>query len=314
MTALTIESTTNESDLTYCAKLMSESEPFATLKIDFEKSQLALRGDYKEVYLAKVENRIAGFVVVQFYGVLRGYIQSICVSPEFRRKGIGTALLKFSEENLLKRFPNVFLCVTSFNHEAQKLYYRLGYEKVGELKDHIIEGADEYILRKQGSPITHFVYSYDIQKTKALTAKQFNQINQLWNEEYPIKLKDRFPLLLEGVNDYNHYLIEDPNKNVVAWAVEFEKDKQIRFSIIVASIHKGKGFGGKLIDKLKEGNDEFFGWVIDHNNDLKMNGSTYQTPMPFYLKHQFEILNEIRIDTEMIKAVLIKWNKTSPNK
>jgi ribosomal protein S18 acetylase RimI-like enzyme len=48
------------------------------------------------------------------------------------------------------------MCVTSFNHQAQKLYYRLGYEKIGELKNHIIEGADEYILRKQGSPISEF--------------------------------------------------------------------------------------------------------------------------------------------------------------
>lgn len=313
MSELIIELTTNESDLTYCARLMSESEPFASLKIDFEKSQLAMRGDYKEVYLAKVDNVIAGFVVVQFYGVLRGYIQTICVVPDYRRKGIGSALLKFSEETLLKRFPNVFLCVTSYNHEAQKLYYRLGYEKVGELKDHIIKGADEYILRKQGCPISEFVYSYDIHKTKVLTTKQFKQINQLWNEEYPKNLKDRFPILLEGVNNYNHYIIDDPNKNVIAWAVDFEKDKQVRFSIIVSSINKGKGFGGKLIAKLKEENEEFYGWVIDHNNDLKLNGSPYQTPMPFYLKHNFEILNDSRIDTEMIKAVLIKWKNESNN-
>jgi type I restriction enzyme R subunit len=53
-------------------------------------------------------------------------------------------------------FNFVFMCVTSFNHQAQKLYYRLGYEKIGELKNHIIEGADEYILRKQVSPISEF--------------------------------------------------------------------------------------------------------------------------------------------------------------
>lgn len=47
----------------------------------------------------------------------------------------------------------------------------------------------------------------------------------MWNDEYPIKLKDRFGILLEGVENYNHYLIEQ-NNNVLAWAVEFEKEKE----------------------------------------------------------------------------------------
>lgn len=144
-------------------------------------------------------------------------------------------------------------------------------------------------------------------KTKTLSEKQFEQINQFWNDEYPLKLKDRFPILLDGVDDYNHYLILDPQQNVAAWAVDFDKDSQIRFSIIVSSNYQGKGLGGLLINKMKEDNEEFYGWVIDHSDDLKDNGEKYQTPMPFYLKHGFEILNDQRIDNEMIRAVLIKW-------
>lgn len=151
-----IKLATNENELDQCAKLMCQSEPFVTLKFEYEKCKLAVRGDYKEVYLVFVENEFAGFVVLQFYGVLRGYIQTICIQSNHRGKGIGTALLKFSEEKLLKLFPNVFMCVTSFNHRAQKLYYSLGYEKIGTLTNHIIEGADEYILRKQGCPISEF--------------------------------------------------------------------------------------------------------------------------------------------------------------
>lgn len=52
-------------------------------------------------------------------------------------------------------------------------------------------------------------------KTKSLTPYQIQQINQLWNEESPLNLKDRFGLLLDGVNDYNHYLIEDIYKNIL---------------------------------------------------------------------------------------------------
>ncbi len=38
---------------------------------------------------------------------------------------------------------------------------------------------------------------------KYINSDQFQQINKMWNEEYPIKLKDRFELLLEGVEKYN---------------------------------------------------------------------------------------------------------------
>jgi GNAT superfamily N-acetyltransferase len=147
----------------------------------------------------------------------------------------------------------------------------------------------------------------EIIKTKSLTTKQFEQINRLWNEEYPLKLKDRFQLLLDGVNDYNHYLIEDKDKNILAWAVDFEKDNEIRFSIIVDKNQQGKGLGVKLIKKLKNDLEEFYGWVIDHNDDKKPNGEKYESPLSFYIKQGFKVLHTKRIETDLLKAVKIKF-------
>ncbi len=149
----------------------------------------------------------------------------------------------------------------------------------------------------------------NIIKTKTLTENQFIQINQMWNEEYPEKLKDRFPILLEGVSSYNHYLITDENKNVNAWAVDFVKDNEIRFSIIIHKNHQKKGLGSMLVEKLKNDLPEFYGWVIDHSNDKKLNGENYHSPLLFYLKHGFEILHNNRIDNEMLNAVKIKWKR-----
>lgn len=149
----------------------------------------------------------------------------------------------------------------------------------------------------------------NIQQTKQLTARQFQEIDQLWNKEYPVTLKDRFGLLLDGVENYTHYLIEDEHNHIIAWAVDFEKDKEIRFSIIVDSKQQGKGLGQLLIKHLKAALNEFYGWVIDHNNDLKANGEYYQSPLSFYEKQGFEVLHDVRVDTEMLKAVKIKWVK-----
>ena len=145
----------------------------------------------------------------------------------------------------------------------------------------------------------------EIIKIKKLDAPQYQQINKLWNDEYPIKLKDRFGLLLDGVEKFNHYIVEQENK-IVAWAVDFEKDNEIRFSIIVANTHQGKGLGSLLLNRLKADLGEFYGWVIDHNNDLKHDGTFYHSPLNFYIKNGLEIMEQHRLDTEMIKAVKVK--------
>ena len=146
-----------------------------------------------------------------------------------------------------------------------------------------------------------------IKKLKILTPKEAAQIDQLWNEEYPIKINNRFGLLLEGVENYHHYIIEDSDKNIIAWAVDFEKDNETRFSVIVKSGHQGKGLGSLLIAKLQAEIDEFYGWEIDHDNDLKVNGENYFSPMPFYIKHGFSILSDKRIESEMLSATKVKW-------
>ena len=156
---------------------------------------------------------------------------------------------------------------------------------------------------------TKWILQMEITQTTILSDVQSEQINSLWNAEYPLKLKDRFPILLEGTTWHNHFLIEDSNHVVIAWAVMFEHSNQIRFSIIVSKEHQGKGLGKLLLDHLKATHDEFFGWVIDHNNDLKLNGENYISPLPFYLKQGFEIIPNQRIDSEMIQAVLVGWKE-----
>jgi GNAT superfamily N-acetyltransferase len=149
----------------------------------------------------------------------------------------------------------------------------------------------------------------EIIQTKVLTPEQSAQINQLWNDEFPAQLKDRFPLLLLDVDSYDHFLIEDANQKVMAWVVVFQQAQQTRFSLIVAANQRNKGLATLLINQLKGTNPVFYGWVIDHEQDLKSNGAPYPSPLAFYEKLGFEILANVRLDTEMIKAVMIKWDE-----
>jgi ribosomal protein S18 acetylase RimI-like enzyme len=89
-------------------------------------------------------------------GAFVGYIQTVLVAPDRRGQGIGSALLAFAEHRILQVSPNVFMCVSSFNHQARQLYSRLGYHIVGELSDYIVAGHSEILLRKTTGPLSAF--------------------------------------------------------------------------------------------------------------------------------------------------------------
>jgi len=135
---------------------MAGSEPWITLSRDYTACLNLLTNSEKELYVGLVSGELAGFVLLDLHGGLRGYIQSIGVAPNLRSRGLGSKLLYFAEERILRETPNVFMCVSSFNRDAERLYLRLGYTRVGELNDFIIAGASEILLRKTAGPAAGF--------------------------------------------------------------------------------------------------------------------------------------------------------------
>jgi len=139
-----------------CAQVMSSSEPWVTLKRDFDESLVVLADPSKEIYVADVDDALAGFIILDMRGAFVGYIKTVCVFPRWRSHGLGSRLIEFAEERIFRQTPNVFMCVSSFNEKAFELYQRLGYEKIGELKDFIVAGYSEFLLRKTVGPIREF--------------------------------------------------------------------------------------------------------------------------------------------------------------
>jgi ribosomal protein S18 acetylase RimI-like enzyme len=131
-----------------CAGLMSGSEPWKTLRRSYEEAFMMLTDPAREVYVAVLGGEVVGFTILRMEGVFVGYIQTVGVMPGWRNRGIGTRLIDFAERRIFERYPNVFLCVSSFNTEARRLYERLGYDEVGELKDFIVPGHSEILMRK----------------------------------------------------------------------------------------------------------------------------------------------------------------------
>jgi [ribosomal protein S18]-alanine N-acetyltransferase len=147
----------NDPDAVACANAMYTSEPWITLGLTPE-SALAIASDPAlERYKAIDGNeQHAGFILINTGAQFPGYIKILCVTESSRGKGVGRQLMEFAEDRIFREFPNVFLCVSSFNHKARKFYSSLGYHEVGELTDYLIAGHAEILLRKTIGPRTTF--------------------------------------------------------------------------------------------------------------------------------------------------------------
>lgn len=144
----------DRADREACARLMATSDPWITLGRSYAASLAQLENPTRELYVAERAGRFAGFVLINMHGPFIGYIQTVCVTPEERGQGLGSALIRWAEERIFRDSPNVFLCVSSFNQDALRLYERLGYEVVGELRDFLVRGHAEILMRKTRGPWT----------------------------------------------------------------------------------------------------------------------------------------------------------------
>jgi ribosomal-protein-alanine N-acetyltransferase len=136
-------------DYEWCARLMASTDPWITLRRDLEACRTELVRPGTELFVARDEDRPAGFILVAPYGLAASpYIASVAVAEDARGHGVGSQLLRFAEEHFAGR-GHIFLLVSSFNRGAQQLYRRHGYELIGELKDYVVPGHSELILHKR---------------------------------------------------------------------------------------------------------------------------------------------------------------------
>ncbi|MEN8186571.1 MAG: GNAT family N-acetyltransferase [Bacteroidota bacterium] len=143
----------SEKEIVICAEIMSSSDPWITLGITKKEMIRTLNDPLLEIFVVENDNEIIGTFVLQTKGAFTGYLKSIAIKENWRGKNLGEFMMDFIEKRIFAGSPNVFLCVSSFNKKAQKFYSKLGYEKVGLLKNYVIQGHDEILMRKTKGPI-----------------------------------------------------------------------------------------------------------------------------------------------------------------
>jgi ribosomal protein S18 acetylase RimI-like enzyme len=134
----------------WAAETMSNSQPWTKLGVKFGQCLKTCNDPEYLIFIADSNSLPCGAIVMQPRGVAGSpYVKSIVVSENFKGKGVGTALMGYTENYFINNSKHMFLCVSSFNKVAQDFYKHLGYERVGEFKDYIIEGESEILMHKK---------------------------------------------------------------------------------------------------------------------------------------------------------------------
>lgn len=156
MNVFTFQRATSTDDEENSARLFTKLEPWVSYGRDYTYSLKKVRNPSKELYVAKLDGQFCGAVLLVTEGVLVAYLQCIAVEPAFQGKGLAKEIMKRTEERVFKDFPNLFLTVADFRLEAYNLYKRMGFEEVGIIKEYILPGVDEIMMRKTVEPANIF--------------------------------------------------------------------------------------------------------------------------------------------------------------
>jgi len=114
---------------------------------------------FPETFIVAEENgEVVGYIMCRietglsssiFRGLVKkGHIVSVAVLPEYRRKGIGEALVvKAMESMRLYKAKHCFLEVRVANTAAVDLYQKLGFEVSRTVRGYYADGEGAYVMK-----------------------------------------------------------------------------------------------------------------------------------------------------------------------
>jgi ribosomal protein S18 acetylase RimI-like enzyme len=106
----------------------------------FRKS---IQSDKSHIVVAKLENRIVGYILTHKFNEESLFIEHLFILPEYYRQGIGKQLVNHSVAVFKEEAPTinqVFVNTRKQNKRSQTFYYKMGFYKVNEYpeKDYIM--------------------------------------------------------------------------------------------------------------------------------------------------------------------------------
>jgi ribosomal protein S18 acetylase RimI-like enzyme len=113
-------------------------------------------GQWRQRYPIDIGGAEAGVISVRYPWLKGPYLELLAIFPEFQGRGLGTRVLAWMEQEAIRHEArNLWVCASSFNDSALRLYERNGFRQVARLRGLVEDSCDEILLRKYplgGSP------------------------------------------------------------------------------------------------------------------------------------------------------------------
>jgi L-amino acid N-acyltransferase len=137
-----------QSDLSGIFTIYNEAIVFSTASYHYQAFNSRLqeewfdqhRADALPLMVAEQDGAIAGWCSISRFKTMQGYRftgeSSVYVAENFRGRGIGEALLRQLLQAAYNRsFHTIIACIDSTNEASLGLHEKLGFTRVGELKE-----------------------------------------------------------------------------------------------------------------------------------------------------------------------------------
>ena len=99
-----------------------------------EKILTELNNPFEMFILAFCHDRLVGSILASHDG-RKGWLNRLCVMPDFRKQGLGRALIAEAEKFLENQGLEIFAClIEEENAESMKLFANAGYTRFDEIK------------------------------------------------------------------------------------------------------------------------------------------------------------------------------------
>lgn len=135
-------------------EILTTSQPWTTLgytQSDWQHYFTPLAAG-REAYVLEATERTAGFAILRPKFLLGDYLELFGIAAWARGQALGAHLLRHIERLSFSRGKNLFACVSEFNESGRRFYAAQGYQEVGLLKDLLVTGKHEILLRKSTGP------------------------------------------------------------------------------------------------------------------------------------------------------------------
>ncbi|QNR24579.1 GNAT family N-acetyltransferase [Croceimicrobium hydrocarbonivorans] len=147
-------------------------------------------------------------------------------------------------------------------------------------------------------------------KCEVLQEAHIGDLMQIWNSEYPRQIAysslSEIQEYLNKLKEPRHQILVDKENRLKAWFCVFERDALPWFAMILDRDLQGLGYGRKLLSEAQFEESILNGWAVDHPHYQRADGSTYPSPIGFYLKLGFKLTGK-RFDENGLSLAHILW-------